>query len=273
MTDSASAFSMRNALSSARPAGARQLGPRRAHPRCKRQIASDSAAARGRPARQPAGRGPRAANPSAATAAADGPGSRPSRRRSPLANASPLCMTHPPTACTEEARSSVTPRSDRTDTCPSTSEVTTAQIDSGHQPGAHDTRKSATRWGSSVAWVARSTWARALRVASRRRIMRCQSCSRAARSPGSGPGLASARGVARASRPRLAAGGVMDVQLPVRAPYTLTLSASLGREYITPAWFHPGPRGTSAARPRNRRNHQLLCRLSVEERPLTGPAA
>ena len=65
----------------------------------------------------------------------------------------------------------------------------------------------------------------------------------------------------------------MDVQLPVRAPYTLTLSASLGREYTTLARFHPGSQSTSAARPRDRRNRQLLCKLSVEERPLTGPAA
>src|SRR4029450_7764691 len=35
----------------------------------------------------------------------------------------------------------------------------------------------------------------------------------------------------------------------------------------------PGTSGTSAARPRDRRNRQLLYRLSVEERTLTGPAA
>jgi hypothetical protein len=125
------------------------------------------------------------------------------------------------------------PRCARTASWPLTSVVTTAQIETGHQVGAHETRNSATRRGSSVACVDWTMCASAERVTRRGRRARWASRRRVARSPtATGSAAARWRGPGRARRAgaRPVAGRVMVSLLPARARWTRPLSASHRRK-------------------------------------------
>ena len=218
MTDSASAFSMRNALSSASRRRRQKLGPRPAHLRAE-QRGSAAVGCRSSPTSAPTvWSRPVSANPNAATAA-DGAGQP--AVPAEIAADKHLPAVHDPAAdgldrCSEARRRP-----------PARTEPTLARRRQKSQPPRSTAATSLApttpgnpRRAGDRAWHG---W-RGLRGRERSASPADGGSCAASRAtgrrdlPGSGPGLASAREVARASRPRLAAGGVMDVQLPVRAP-------------------------------------------------------
>ena len=173
------------------------------------------------------------------------------------------------------------PARTRSDTCPSTSEITTAQIDSGHQSGAHDTKKLRDPGATlSVAWVARS-----LRVGEQNSAspadggIQCAASRATGRRnlPHSRPGSTSPRrGRTRlARRPRGAEGEVMDVQLPERPHRTLTPSLfSLDGEYITRPGSSRGPEHVRCPPAQSSEpSDACVSYRSKNTGPLTAPAA